>query len=441
MLKRPICSILTAFSTALQSDISLTVPWWGRDRASKLTPERGLHTTHFSLSSVQTMASSSTPNAASIMLEFAANTGLYPERLPPRRYLWTDAYAVCNFLGLARRTGEMRYQQLAHQLVEQVHTYLGKHRPDDARQGWISGLSEEEGRVHPTIGGLRIGKQLPERGAGDPVDDDLEWDRDGQYYHYLTKWMHALTCMTVATNDPKYNIWAAELAKTAHAKFTYGSGNRKRMYWKMSIDLSRPQVPSMGHHDPLDGLITYNVIQKYLPLGQEGMPDLAAEIVDMENICKCRDWVTTDALGMGGLLTDAYRVLKLTVEGKLERGDLLTETILESSVVGMEGFGSRKLTGSAEKRLAFRELGLVIGFKAVPQMLLLLKQHPPLGFNRPKIPMEIDRLQKYSDEIMNSVVYFWEDQNNRNASTWKGHLDINMVMWATSLEPEGFYSI
>ncbi len=29
----------------------------------------------------------------------------------------------------------------------------------------------------------------------------------------------------------------------------------KRMYWKMSIDLSRPQVASMGHHDALDGLV------------------------------------------------------------------------------------------------------------------------------------------------------------------------------------------
>ena len=28
------------------------------------------------------------------------------------------------------------------------------------------------------------------------------------------------------------------------------------MYWKMSIDLSRPLVASMGQHDPLDGFVT-----------------------------------------------------------------------------------------------------------------------------------------------------------------------------------------
>ncbi len=33
------------------------------------------------------------------------------------------------------------------------------------------------------------------------------------------------------------------------------------MYWKMSIDLKRPLIPSMGQHDPLDGYITYNEIQ------------------------------------------------------------------------------------------------------------------------------------------------------------------------------------
>ncbi len=41
-----------------------------------------------------------------------------------------------------------------------------------------------------------------------------------------------------------YNRWAMELAKTAHAGFTYTvlALQIKKMYWKMSIDLSRPLV-------------------------------------------------------------------------------------------------------------------------------------------------------------------------------------------------------
>src|SRR5262249_18479870 len=53
--------------------------------------------------------------AAALMLRFAERTGLTSARAE-RRYLWTDAFAVCNFLGLARATGEARYTELALRL-------------------------------------------------------------------------------------------------------------------------------------------------------------------------------------------------------------------------------------------------------------------------------------------------------------------------------------
>jgi hypothetical protein len=34
---------------------------------------------------------------------------------------------------------------------------------------------------------LRIGKQLAERRPGERFDERLEWERDGQYFHYLTR--------------------------------------------------------------------------------------------------------------------------------------------------------------------------------------------------------------------------------------------------------------
>jgi hypothetical protein len=33
------------------------------------------------------------------------------------------------------------------------------------------------------------------------------------------------------------------------------------MHWKMSVDLSRPAVASMGNLDPYDGLVTYSVLK------------------------------------------------------------------------------------------------------------------------------------------------------------------------------------
>lgn len=35
-----------------------------------------------------------------LMKEFASNTCLEPEFLAPKRYLWTDAFAVMNYLEL-----------------------------------------------------------------------------------------------------------------------------------------------------------------------------------------------------------------------------------------------------------------------------------------------------------------------------------------------------
>ncbi len=108
-----------------------------------------------------------TEQAIELMLRFAERTGLTSEQ-PQQRYLWTDAFAVCNFLGLARATGGGRYLGLALALVDRVHDVLGKHRPDDLRVGWLSGLPEQVGALHPTCGGLRIGKRLPERRAHEP---------------------------------------------------------------------------------------------------------------------------------------------------------------------------------------------------------------------------------------------------------------------------------
>jgi hypothetical protein len=118
-----------------------------------------------------------------------------------------------------------------------------------------------DGENHPTQGGLRIGKEMNEHSPNEPYNESLEWDE--QYYHYLTRWMQTLNNTSNITMDKKYVNRAMELAKTAHKKFTYlpNHGIRKRMYWKMSIDLNRALVHSMGQHDPLDGYVTYCEIQ------------------------------------------------------------------------------------------------------------------------------------------------------------------------------------
>ncbi len=374
-----------------------------------------------------------------IMTEFADVTGLSTAQKVPRRYLWTDAFAVCNFLELYRQTGEEKYKDLALRLVDQVHNILGRHREDDPRTGWISGLDEQEGEMHPTKGGLRIGKKINERKPADPYDERLEWDRDGQYYHYLTKWMHALNCVTRVTGDSTYNMWAIELAKTAHARFTYvpSSGVQKRMYWKMSIELLYPLVASMGHHDPLDGFITYNQLQATAAKdSKKPMLDLNAEIADMAEICKGKDWATDDPLGIGGLLGDAYKLVQLIIEENFEPAGLM-EDLLNSSLLGLESYTrNNSLKLPADYRLAFRELGLAIGLRAVEKVQGLIEENRDLFYKKHRRHLRIEPLMRYT-YLIEIIEKFWLERKNREASTWTEHRDINMVMLATSLVPDG----
>ena len=378
------------------------------------------------------------------MAEFAGSTGLEPSTKSPRRYLWTDAFAVCNFLELWSRTGETCCREMAVRLVEQVHQTLGRHRGDDPRKGWISGLSEEEGALHPTRGGLRIGKVLSERKPGEGYDEALEWERDGQYFHYLTKWMHALNRVSTVLEDFAYNRWAVELAQAAHTGFVHAapSGDR-RMYWKMSIDLSRPLVSSMGHHDPLDGLVTFSQLQASLR-AEQGLPaglNLTSEIAGMAAMCDGRDWATDDALGLGGLLTDAYRIAQLMARGGFDQKKGLLILLADTSLVGMQAFVERNhVRYPPEYRLAFRELGLSIGLHAVERLKVLIEQHKGVFRGEHNLEHRVDALMGYLP-LGVMIETFWLDDENRRSPTWLEHQDINMVMLATSLEPGAYLEV
>ena len=381
--------------------------------------------------------------AREIMTEFAELTGLIEDG-PRKRYLWTDAFAVCNFLELYRQTGEEQFKHLALSLVDQVHTILGRHREDDSRTGWISGLDEKEGQKHPTRGGLRIGKELNERQPGDPFDEGLEWDRDGQYYHYLTKWMHALDCLSRATADSTCSRWAIELAKAAHSSFTYVPtfGGQKRMHWKMSIDLSRPLIPSMGHHDPLDGYVTYQELQASAAgnFEKQGQPNLDAEIADMAKICKGKSWATDDPLGIGGLLFDLCRVGQLIAGENSELTDLF-QTLSDSSLQSLQVYSrNNSFELPAQYRLAFRELGLAIGLRGVEKLHVLFEKQLHIPKRGNELHSQTADLMRYSP-WSEAIETFWLEPRNRQVDSWTAHRHINMVMLATSLAPDGFLRV
>jgi len=382
-----------------------------------------------------------TREAIALMTDFAERTGLASER-PRQRYLWTDAFAVCNYLGLARATREPHYRELALRLVEQVHHTLGRYRSDDPRQGWISGLNEREGEHHPTRGGLRIGKALAERKPDQPFDEQLEWDRDGQYYHYLTKWMHALDQVTRSTGQTDFNVWARELAETSFHAFSYlpsADWGPRRMYWKMSTDLSRPLVSSMGQHDPLDGFITQLQLRATaaaLPQPVAG-PRLDDETAQLEAMIRRSQWETADPLGLGGLLIDAYRVQQLMQQGAVPDPQLL-DRLLGAALAGLQHYAqSGELRLPLEYRIAFRELGLAIGLHAVERMWQAANQVPRPSFAVSGIRDRLQALMRYSS-LRDEIESFWRNPEHRRSGSWSEHMDINEVMLATSLAPEGF---
>jgi hypothetical protein len=373
--------------------------------------------------------------AGALMLAFSERTGVAASR-PGRRYLWTDAFAVCNFLELARRTRDARYRDLALRLVDRVHHVLGRHRADDARQGWLSGLGEVEGELHPTRGGLRIGKPLPERAPAEPFDERLEWERDGQYFHYLTQWMHALDQVARATRDPRCNAWGRELAASAHAAFRrVVDGTVRGLWWKMSTDLSRPLVWSMGQHDPLSGFVAcIGLDATAAELGTAGAePDLRAARADFAALLENGELRTPDPLGLGGLLADACRVAFLTGRGALD-GERLLERLLRAALGGLALYLRQgDWRAPAARRLAFRELGLAIGLSAVGYLREEVERHDTGGARVRASLQALERGAALGPELVAS----WRAERSGTDEP-SDHRDIDDVMLATALLPEGY---
>lgn len=361
-----------------------------------------------------TRGAPATALATRLLDDFARATGLDDDG-PGRRYLWTDAFAICGFLGLHERTRDQRFLDRAIRLVDRVHRSLGRHRPDDPRAGWISGLDEAAGAERPTAGGLRIGKPLPERPAGEAYHPEQEWERDGQYYHYLTRWMHALLRVWRVTADARYHAWAVDLARAAHRGFVRDG----RIHWKMSVDLTRPLVPSSGQHDPLDGRILVESIRATAPGGTDRETLLAAEAAALDQICRAASWITHDALGLGGLLVDALRFRQLRALGRpLDRA--LEERVLQDATRGLAFFAiTHRPATPPSHRLAFRELGLALGLGAIPDI--------------PEVAARKD--------LRREILSLWTRPESRTDPTWLEHEDINTAMLAVALEPGGYLAL
>jgi hypothetical protein len=177
----------------------------------------------------------------------------------------------------------------------------------------------------------------------------------------------------------------------------------------------------MGLHDVLDGFITFRELQhaswKKPPQLEE--PDLTSPIECLSDLCRQRDWSTTDPLGIGGLFFDACRL------SQMASGDAdheLLKRLSDSSAKSLRAFlGSRSLRRSSAQRLAFRELGLAIGLVAAATIIDLA-----------------DETRGQYRSLADQFVDAWLPLAHSPDELWQAHRNINDVMFATALIPETF---
>lgn len=176
------------------------------------------------------------------------------ERIWPNglRYLWTDAFGVILLVSLYDALGKAEFLDEAERVIADVYRVLGRPR------------------------GIRIGE---------------EPDRDGQYFHYLTMWLHALG--VIGRHIPRYRAKGIDLVHQIHDAFVLpGHG----VIWKMKEDLSAPYPGfGLGALDAFGGYVSYRM------LDEKG---LSREIDDMRRLIdnSAPGLVITQDLGLGMML-------------------------------------------------------------------------------------------------------------------------------------------
>jgi hypothetical protein len=186
----------------------------------------------------------------------------------------------------------------------------------------------------------------------------------------------------------------------------------------------------MGQHDPLDGYVTYlQLLDTPLPPDSCAASSLDTAIADFASMLDLDRLATDDALGIGGLLIDAYRFAQLG-DGRDEE---LLEASLEAVLGGLDEFARWHLQTplQARRRLAFRELGLAAGLAAIARLRDIAPE--------PLRPL-IGELERYAP-LRNALETFWLQPENQRTDAWHEHADINTVMLATSLLPDAFFTL
>jgi len=119
-------------------------------------------------------------------------------------------------------------------------------------------------------------------------------------------------------------------------------------------------------------------------------------------------------------------------------GPLSVASLLSDCEAGLHAFvRSGSLDQRAEYRLAFRELGLVIGLHALMRLQGLIRRNPDMFAMVEDLSDLLARLNEFG-YLCDEIEGFWLHAAHQQNQTWCAHKDINSVMLATSLAPDDF---
>jgi hypothetical protein len=85
-------------------------------------------------------------------------------------------------------------------------------------------------------------------------------------------------------------------------------------------------------------------------------------------------------------------------------------------------------------------LGLSIGLQAVEKIQELIEQKSGPLRNKDSLHSLLKILSRYAG-LKEIIEEFWLERTNKEADSWTAHRDINTVMPATSLAPDGYLTL
>ena len=178
----------------------------------------------------------------------------------------------------------------------------------------------------------------------------------------------------------------------------------------------------MGLHDVLmvSSLFAKCSISIVKIFGDAAVSGLSHATQALFALCEHGQWATNDPLGVGGLLFDACRLCQLL--GQENRREFrLLEDVMQGSGDGlMIMLKTGYLKRPAQHRLAFRELGLAIGLRAVPIIANEFQSESKAFGSRPSARRLIDLLLPY-ERLSDEIIDFWLPYAENPDESWKAH--------------------